>query len=300
MDDTSPQPNERGLPPVVPPSGRMIAQLFVVPGLIVAGAVVILLGFSWLAGGSRTPQGFLDGLRNPNPEVRWRTASDLAQVLQRDDTLASNVDFGINLVMRLQDALADVAKPVPPRPNEQLDEKTKRSAAQDWHTHQIHRALVQYLTACVGNLSVPVGAKVLSDMIHRPISTDEKSDAILRRQAVWALANLGNNRERFERLSADHKQEVFAQLELRAAKAGDTSDWSRLAVEILRNESSGGVIAALAKCAEADDPFLRKQAALALSFWKGTASENELADATLLRLTRDDGHGRSIEITEKD
>lgn len=293
-------PSEPGLPPVVPPSGRMIAQLFVVPGLIVAGAVAILLGFSWLAGGARTADGFLEGLKNANPEVRWRTASDLAQVLQRDDALASDVYFGSELVARLKDALADVAKPAPEKPNEKMEDKVRRSAAQDWHTYQIRRSEAQYLAACVGNLSVPIGAKTLGDMAARQLSSDEKTDAILRRQAVWAIANLGNNRQRFDRLSDDRKQTVLADLDQRAAKVGDAADAARSAAEILRNQNTGGVINALSKCAEADDPFLRKQAALALSFWNGALIENDQADNTLMRLTRDDGHGKSIEITDKD
>ena len=84
-----------GLPPVVAPSGRFIAQLFLVPGLIVAAAVVVLLAFSWLAGGRRSPEAFLRDLDSTNPDIRWRTASDLAQVLRRDPELASNADFGL-------------------------------------------------------------------------------------------------------------------------------------------------------------------------------------------------------------
>lgn len=283
----------------MPPSGRMIAQLFVVPGLIVAGAVVILLGFSWLAGGARTPDGFLDGLKNGNPEVRWRTASDLAQVLQRDVNLASNVEFGTELVKRLQDALADVAKPVPLKPKD-VEESKRRSAAQDWHNYQIRRSEAQYLAACVGNLSVPVGATVLGDMAKQKLSADEKTDAILRRQAVWALASLGNNRQRFDRLSDDRKKEILAELDRQSGRGGDSGGWSKAATEILRNEGSGGVITALAKGATADDPFLRKQSALALSFWPGNKDENLIAEESLMRLTRDDGHGQAIEITEKD
>src|SRR5438270_13886521 len=87
----------KGLPPVVAPSGRFIAQLFLVPGLIVAGAVVVLLGVSWLAGGNRSPEAFLRDIDSSNPDIRWRTASDLAQVLKRDDGLATNVEFGLKL-----------------------------------------------------------------------------------------------------------------------------------------------------------------------------------------------------------
>jgi hypothetical protein len=277
----------------------MIAQLFVVPGLIVAGAVTILLGFSWLAGGARTPDGFLEGLKNPNPEVRWRTASDLAQVLQRDDALAANVSFGLELVQRLQDTLNDVAKPVPNKPDAVADDQ-RRSAAQDWHNYKVRRSEAQYLAACVGNLSIPVGATVLGDMAKQKISSDEKTDAILRRQAAWALAGLGNNRQRFDRLSAERQQAVLAELSRQAGRAGEMGNWSKAAVEILRHENSGGVIDALAKCADAEDPFLRKQAALALSFWLGNGDEAASAEQTLMKLTRDDGRGKPIEITEKD
>ena len=74
----APEPT-KGLPPVRAPSGRHIVQLFVVPGLIVAVAVTILLGFSWLAGGSRSPDKLLESIQSENPDIRWRAANDLAR-----------------------------------------------------------------------------------------------------------------------------------------------------------------------------------------------------------------------------
>src|SRR5919204_2160886 len=100
----SPDP-AKGLPPVVAPSGRFIAQLFLVPGLIVAGAVTILLGFSWLAGGSRSPEQLLKNIDSANADIRWRAANDLAQVLKRDDVLAADASFGLRLAERLNRAL---------------------------------------------------------------------------------------------------------------------------------------------------------------------------------------------------
>src|SRR5262249_19541016 len=79
----------RGLPPVAPPSGRFILQLFLVPGLIVAALVVVALGLDWLFGGHRKPEKLLKNLDDPNPEVRWRAAADLSQILPRDDELAA-------------------------------------------------------------------------------------------------------------------------------------------------------------------------------------------------------------------
>src|SRR5262245_23884119 len=100
----APEP-AKGLPTVTAPSGRHIVQLFLVPGLIVAGAVTILLGFSWLAGGSRTPEQFLKNIDSANPDVRWRAANDLAQVLKRDDKLAADASFALRLAERLAQAL---------------------------------------------------------------------------------------------------------------------------------------------------------------------------------------------------
>jgi len=37
---------QAGLPPVLPPSGRFIAQLFVVPGLIILAVVLLMIGVS--------------------------------------------------------------------------------------------------------------------------------------------------------------------------------------------------------------------------------------------------------------
>lgn len=283
--------NNAGLPPVVPPSGRMIAQLFVVPGLIVAGAITIIFGFTWLAGGHRTPDSFLDGLKSANPEVRWRAASDLAQVLLRDDTLAADPRFGLTLTQFLQQSAAELKKMTKPAPGE-----NGRDREQFLHL----RNEVQYLTACVGNLALPVGAPILVDMATNTISSDEKTDALLRRQAVWALATLGSGRTRWDKMTVARKGEALAELERNAGGADDFSTWSRAGSEILAVKNSGGVIAALAKCASSDDPFIRKQAALALAFWHGTDDENKFAEETLLRLTRDDGRGKSIEIMKDD
>src|SRR5262249_1444327 len=98
---------EKGLPAVVPPSGKHIIQLFVVPGIIVAVAFLLVLGIGWLVGSSRTPQELLDKLQSANPDVRWRAANDLAQVLKRDEQLALDADFALKLADKYQQALSD-------------------------------------------------------------------------------------------------------------------------------------------------------------------------------------------------
>ena len=70
-------------------------------------------------------------------------------------------------------------------------------------------------------------------------------------------------------------------------------------------DDKGPIVAFLAAidglmaCALADDPFLRKQTAHALSFWTGTDEENKRSEVTLLVLARDDGHGTAIEIPKE-
>src|SRR5437764_440430 len=93
---------DKGLPPVRPPSGRFVVQMFVVPGLIVAVVILIIYGVSWLVSGSTSREKFMEGLRSSNPDVRWRAANDLAQVLLRDrqepePKLAADPGFALDL-----------------------------------------------------------------------------------------------------------------------------------------------------------------------------------------------------------
>src|SRR5205823_12763934 len=97
MQAEAPQPSEnsespKGLPPVTPPSGRFIAQLFLVPGLIVAVAVVIVMVVSSLVGSSHKAEVFLRKLDSANADVRWRGAHELAQVLTPPERLAPASD----------------------------------------------------------------------------------------------------------------------------------------------------------------------------------------------------------------
>src|ERR687894_61497 len=97
---TPDQPDHpKALPPVQPPSGRFIAQLFLVPGLIVALAVLLLLAFRYTIGSGYTPESFLKQLDNDNADIRWRGASDLAQVLKRPESVGLKTDdvFALDL-----------------------------------------------------------------------------------------------------------------------------------------------------------------------------------------------------------
>src|SRR5713226_10498514 len=153
------------LPPVRPPSGRHIAQLFLVPGLIVGGAVTILLGFSWLAGGSRTPQQFLKNIDSTNADIRWRAASDLAQVLKRDEKLASDPAFGLRLAEHLQKALDELDRLEKDKAKvESTSGSSTADVAKAKTAMAAQRSYVQYLGASLGNLSIPVGVPLLTDL----------------------------------------------------------------------------------------------------------------------------------------
>src|SRR5262249_26009619 len=144
----------KGLPPVVPPSGGFIVQLFLVPGLIVTAVVLLLLVLNWYWNGSRSPEKFLDNLDNTNPEVRWRAARDLAQILLRDDRLATDPRFALSVGERLRTAFT-AAAPAEKALAERLSKlstedriKEQREALKD------ERFYLVYLMGCVSAFKV--------------------------------------------------------------------------------------------------------------------------------------------------
>ena len=302
MEPPTPSTNDipKGLPPVQPPSGRFIVQLFLVPGLIVAIAVLILLGFRYLVGGPRSTEYILRELDSTNADIRWRGAHDLAQVLKRPESLqlASDPDFALELAVRLKRAWSDLRQ----------DEKTtwerikdlpEKEQAPEWRKLSSQRNHVLYLTACLGDFTVPVGAPLLGELATAERSPDRKGWTLRRRRAVWALANLGENRKRFAELSKDQQAGALAKLREEADKADAPSErraWAKAALDSFeKGDAVLGVDAALAQTARADDPYLRSLVALALNFWDGPQAE-----ATLVRLAHDRGRGELITITEND
>jgi HEAT repeat protein len=283
---------------VAPPSGRFIVQLFLVPGLIVAVAVVILLGFRYLVSGTQTPEEFLKKLDDPNLEVRWRGASELAQVLQRPESLAlaSDPKFGLDLAQRLRRALDDMRKEEETT-FKQTQGKSKADREAAWHVHAPLRRYALFLTACLGNMTVPVGAPYLCAEATNDQGSDPQWKALRRRRAVWALANLGNNMSRFKDLSAKEQEAVLARLEHEADGKGDRARWAKAALDHLTGKAALRVDKALAECAadKEGDPFLRELVAFALKYWDGPEAEK-----TLIELSHDPGNGVAVEIGELD
>ncbi len=299
-----------GLPPVQPPSGRHIVQMFIVPGLIVSSIVGVLMLFTWMFGGPRTPEEWLDRLKDPNPEVRWRAAADLAQVLLRDKELSANADFALELAILLDDALHDSVpeeKVLADRLGKITEEKERKQEWQKikgeggWSKVEAQRNRVIYLGSCLGSFTVPVGVPLLKQMAEQEAGIERRGLARQRWRAVLALANLG------QRLSNDHaalpdlrKDLIESQLE-KASVDARFSKWAGPALQNMKNRRTGhpdmmGLDVTFEKITDfrASDPFLRVYVAGALHFWSGTDAENQRVEQTLLRLTYDPGTGTDL------
>jgi hypothetical protein len=292
-----------GLPPITPPSARFLAQLFLVPGLIVVVAVAILLGFSWLVGLSRTPERFLRDLKSDNPEVRWRAASDLAQVLKRDPVLASDPRFCLDMADLLEDAIRDDRQ----EGRHKLPQSSPGAVAEPTPATRF----VQYLMNCLGSCNLPVGITLLTQIASTDSGLDPQ-DLVLRRQsAVWSLANLAARLNQLDQIPAERKKVILDALDeetksssaARASRARAAGQWLRQGPAAV-NDSS--VLPALRACSSSDDPVLRKIVALVLNLWPANATMEPGLDALLLKLSYDDGHGggdenrvRGIEIRFK-
>lgn len=291
-----------GLPPVTPPSGRFIAQLFLVPGLIVLVAVLLLMAFSYTLSSGHTPERFLEQLDSPNADIRWRAASDLAQMLKRAEgvQLKANAKFALDLAQRLRSELDELTteEMKTQEKADALSAESEKKAA--WRKLQGQRDHVMFLAASLGDFYVPVGVPILSEIVLREQGPDVKAITQRRRQGLWALANLGENVKGFGKLSAEQQAAALADLTQEAEGLGERAAWARTALYYLDPKSSASnadvvqVDKVLAQAAKADDRFLREQVAVALNFWDGP-----LVEPTLLLLSRDDGHGSVLRLEDE-
>ncbi len=292
----SPVPADRapGLPPVTPPSGRYIVQLFFVPGLIVAVAVLLLLVFRYLFGGSQTPEAFLRQLDSDNADVRWRGANDLAQVLKRKDSpLRADAKFALDLAERLRNALDELADEEKRHLDRLKKLTTQEEKDRSWRKLDPQRKLVLFLQQTLGEFPFAVGVPLLSEIALKEDSPDFQGNTLRRRQSVYALANLGNHCQEFSKLSGEQQQAIRDRLTQEGDADTTRGLWARHGLHYLdRKAPAAGIVLVdqvLAKCAEAQDQGLRAYVALALNFWDGAAVK-----ATLLRLARDPGFGVEV------
>jgi hypothetical protein len=307
MDSPAPTPPAagppRGLPPVLPPSGRFIAQLFLVPGMIVLVAVLLLLAFRYLIGGGYEPASFLKQLDSDNTDIRWRGANDLAQVLKRPESavLRSDVAFALDLARRLRDGLDDLVKE-----EKRIQEKTALASQQEkdaaWGKPlDARRDYVNFLATAMADFVVPVGVPLLSEIVLRDDSPDPKS-VLRRRMALSALAHLGDGIKNFHKLPDTRQADIFKVLAQELASANPLrAAWARnglyyLDKKQLPSGTTEGIIEVdqtLARVARDPDQYLRELVAFAYNFWDGP-----LAEPTLQKLARDKGQGTLVRIVE--
>lgn len=286
-----------GLPPVKPPSGRFIAQLFVIPGFIILVVVLLFIASALWVKREREPDYFLRQLDSDNLDIRWRGAADLAQILKRPEpaTLRWKADpqFAFELADRLDLAFKDLREEETKIAAE-IAASTDKDKNLRWRKLSDRRKLVIYLGAALGEFHFPVGAPTLCAVVKHDASADFEGNTRQRRLALWALMNMGENLKGFTKIPDERKHAIVADLQKEAANSGQRAEWAQTALYYLDKSalSSGGarnvtkVDETLAFCANADDRFLRQLTAMALNFWDG-----EQAEATLLKLAQDRGQG---------
>ncbi len=294
-----------GLPPVLPPSGRFIAQLFLVPGMIVLVAVLMILGINYLFIGGYTPEYFLSKLDSDNDDIRWRGASDLAQHIKRPESkaLKTDVAFALELAQRLRDQRDELI-----RREQELAPKIAKLPAEDhdkeWRRLGKRRDFVEYLASALGDFYVPVGVPLLCEIVNQEASPDLKGNTMRRRRAIWALSNLGAHLQAMDKeLTSEQRARIVAALS-QEAEGSDAARkaWAQTALFYLDPTSVAKdasrivhVDRELARCAKTPDRYLREHVAMALNFWDGDAVED-----TLVQLARDDGFGTLIRVSEND
>ncbi len=300
------QESVKGLPLVAPPSGKFLVQLFLVPGLIVAVALAVVWGFGWLVGGTYSAEQFLKDLRNPNTQVRWRRANDLAQVLPREKSLAANPKFALDLAELVRESLRDNAQ------NERAWAERSAGGSKSGSDKpdkilQEERDFIQYLIPCLGYLALPTGVPVLQELALAPDQGGDPENVMLRRRlAALALANLPQNLKYLDSLSADEQQTLLNALEAEGVRgSSERRMLAELSMDYIRARQAGelralGVDQTLAECVKASnpasrDPILRERVAFALNLWEGNQEENRRMEETLLQLSYDDGHGAAAE-----
>lgn len=291
----------RGLPPVTPPSGRFIAQLFLVPGLIVFFVVLLVLAINYMFVGGQSPDQFLVRIDSDNADIRWRGANDLAQTLKRKESvhLRTNVGFALDLCERLDKAMKSLRE----------EEKTLTASmpkdadpTKAFRKLDPQRNLVLFLASSLGDFPFAAGVPQLSELVVEDPGADVVNGALRRRRALWSLANLGDNVKKFAtQLKPEQQNLVLATLRTEAQsenvvrrKAAKNALFYLNEFPDLKDADIVAVDQTLDVASRADDQYLREMTALSLNFWDGP-----LAVATLIRLSRDDGFGTMVRTPEE-
>jgi hypothetical protein len=116
--------------------------------------------------------------------------------------------------------------------------------------------------------------------------------------------NMGEHLKGFAKMPKEQQDATLATLREEPGKgATPRANWARTALSYLEpgsvairgHEEIVRVDETLVTLADSDDPFLRELVAMAFNFWDGPQAE-----ATLLKLSRDNGRGTLIRVEEID
>ncbi len=210
------------LPPVQPPSAGFIVQLFVVPAVIVMVIIGVYLLFGQLASGEADWRQLVTNVRSENAHVRWRSALDLAQVLQDDafrkdkgQHLASSPEVAQALTGVLTDLLLKT------NPTEEETQQTifmlkavglldlpetavpvLLSAVEGTRDREIRKQALNSLAVICGRAYVDRQQPVaIPELTSRIIEVSQESELLSRHQATFILGTLTSPEAR-ERLGA--------------------------------------------------------------------------------------------------
>ena len=214
--------DDQSLPPVQPPSAGFIVQLFVVPAVIVMVIIGVYLLFGQLASGEADWRQLVTNVQSENAHVRWRSALDLAQVLQDDafrkekgQQLASTPEVATALTGVLTDLLQKT------NPSEEETQQTiymlkavglldlpeaavpvLLTAVESTRDREIRKQALNSLAVICGRAFVerkqPVAIPALTSRI---VEISQESELLSRHQATFILGALTSPEAR-ERLAA--------------------------------------------------------------------------------------------------
>ena len=196
------------LPVVVAPTMALVAQLFLIPLLIVSIIVAVWLSVYWLVNVGSDPQRYVEDLQNPG-KGSWQSAASLADMLRnpRNDALKRDAP----LARRLAEALEEQIK------QEQMTEHALK--------------LRIFLCRTLGEFYITEGLPVL---ITAATTERDPKEVVVRRTALEAIAVLADNTDpallledpalmpalkkaASERSAASEEEEIRGELRARAA-----------------------------------------------------------------------------------
>ncbi|HUG92419.1 MAG TPA: hypothetical protein VML55_16390 [Planctomycetaceae bacterium] len=249
------RPTDDELPPVKPPSAGFIAQLFVVPGLIVLAIVGVVGLFGKLSESEQDWRELVQELRSSNQHRRWRAAHGLAHLLMVDQErpageqrLADNPRVAQALVALLDEELASrssadddvkqqafVARTLGNLDVPEVVLPALQRAMQPQHALEVRKNAIASLAVMFGRHAEPAPAgrpraDLLLDrsgLVADVIEVSHDSEALIRQLAAFTLGLLptDESRHRLEVLLSDSDAYTRENAAFGLARQRSTAGW---------------------------------------------------------------------------